>query len=1610
MASKNKDLFLGRMSSICADQSSLTARIAMISLFSDSSVPVLFHKILLLLEYLQLLSPILLFTLFFNQTQHSFFPKTVLFLARFINPGLWLPFDDLNDAEIIILSGLFILTVLKYLLLIWIIYKFVHNSQPQKLLAKLWRNLFEVQGRVLYFYTTFFWVNMAMTTSLTESLNEERESKGKLVSGLLAISLDFAFSLILYSRYHYMLPSKSFLSSKDNIVDMITLVQKLVVQILTIFLPLDSQSSMWVVTIVNVTIDLIRNFYFFRRLPLYSFEALNYQAIILMVISSANLASLACVVGKSIDPDTISLHLFVYIWVIMFLLTVKISREYLKMMFWEIICNTSLKSPGLLVHRVTAIKELGGLAEENFGSNDNYLWGSLVNRSLNTNLVNILKLPADDKELDINDKKSAQMILKGYLERLLEKYPQNSYVQLYATQYFMKKFHKYGDGVKTTQTLIKMNSSINVKLNAELLLIQIQNQLREKAAERDRQSQIDPTSYLQEQSLFFQLQTSMLEQAQAQIKVCTEMKKDCPDTNLIHESSQIFNHFRKKNLKRIKNLLENLSETNLEPLLLYAHYSLSLNHCSEDYSRYLKIYSQRLQKYQKYFDQEDLCKKNIFQNNTGLYLLSGNKANAGHIMFAPRALGTRSGTQSDALNDATITSRIAPCLRTVHALFYKNAAEHNDETYFNKAIRGYIYHQDGYLMEVTYHLNIHPYVTQGFYFVLFLRPIISTRETIYLLENGDIDCGTKNISERLGLLNINSKSSKNIKNISEELETANKAFNMISFPQKYPPIEELTMEEAKKIYDEYSTVGKNILLSPLEQEENCEDPIQYSYRCQMVNKTFGPKVIKALLLEENIKENLQNMNLRTYERLKTKRQKTVTTDRKYRTPTEKDLKIPTEKDFDTQPFEDDDEKEEGWINFEPLTCRRIQPNLFKSEEDEDLSSRLTSAAAVPLMESERKPFFLFDSPKVITRKKTFRMKDRPSQEVDRHSHKASSLNESHSKGASQRKRLEHAFQAALEYKHYPSVFKGLACLVYGMLFAFMLSQFLIVQIFYDNLDNFQGQKDILRDFQLRNYYLIATQGLSRLIYDVQTGGLNTTGMRTFAGGLNVYRTLAMKNLVNLTETNQDLLLNAKLFDAKVSDLLFAKDIPIYYTYFDESPQVYEDQTSFIAVDQIITSIMSVIRYNGTDPDGIIETAHFVFRNALNDLLVKNQAVSDTIIGFLNEQRESIHQYITHAFVIELVVVFIVLMVFIVALWRQHKKEANKLTAFCRIYGRKVEKILQGFVEFKEMIEDQKSLSSELTKLSNKESQTRIIEGPAKREALKKLNHKGLHRKYYVYVGIFVVLLVILAAFMIVSAVQTFSLLNAFKDEQEQIYFVDYMRVRIQLIVNTARELLITNNTVDIENKPALDEVIYLLDELKQVKSEIYDKLLDEKTLEKIPSVKTMLLDDPCGMIGLPEAGFYCQILSNMGVEKGLVYLLGDYEEYLIDILNDYEISDKSDSARTAILKNLYNMLPPFIFVLVNGALSLSDMIDGQLEKQLEASKENRSLFLVGCFTIIIGTGCLTWIFILRKLKESVSQFKNALKVLPADIILSSFILKNFLNKTSKGSTFSSFQK
>jgi len=364
----------------------------------------------------------------------------------------------------------------------------------------------------------------------------------------------------------------------------------------------------------------------------------------------------------------------------------------------------------------------------------------------------------------------------------------------------------------------------------------------------------------------------------------------------------------------------------------------------------------------------------------------------------------------------------------------------------------------------------------------------------------------------------------------------------------------------------------------------------------------------------------------------------------------------------------------------------------------------------------------------------------------------------------------------------------------------------------------------------------------------------------------------------------------------------------------------------------------------------------------------------------------------------------VLFVFIFFLWRQYLKEARNLSAFCKVNNQAISEILKACLTFKETIEEQKPFSADLGLRKGRN----LTDKQAKREVLKDYNNKGLRRKYYIYIGIYMAFLATLILFISAAAALTTQVLDAFKNEQGQIYFLDSLRTRVALTLQAGRELIATNNTAYLENRLALEEFSILLAELKDVKTQIYSQLLDEETVREVPEVQQMLLGDVCKLITTSAVTFYCNILDQMGSEKGLVYVLESYEQVMRNSFQDYEASDKSWASLMEIQRALYTEMPPLFVITVFGALSLSDIIDGKLEEVLATSRGGRFWFLFGCCTITVLGAILLWALILKKLKRGIIEFKNVLKTLPAELVLSSFILKTFLRKTSK-SGFDTFQ-
>ena len=93
----------------------------------------------------------------------------------------------------------------------------------------------------------------------------------------------------------------------------------------------------------------------------------------------------------------------------------------------------------------------------------------------------------------------------------------------------------------------------------------------------------------------------------------------------------------------------------------------------------------------------------------------------------------------------------------------------------------------------------------------------------------------------------------------------------------------------------------------------------------------------------------------------------------------------------------------------------------------------------------------------------------------------------------------------------------------------------------------------------------------------------------------------------LSETNQDLLTNSSRLNDDVREKLFASDVKIYNTYFDEENQTYSNLNNFQAVNRLVESGLKLSANLGDMNDDQAEwLVRFNLRNSLNDLLLKTQ--------------------------------------------------------------------------------------------------------------------------------------------------------------------------------------------------------------------------------------------------------------------------------------------------------------------------------------------------------------------------------------------------------------------
>ena len=1598
---KEKPTLLSQLSSLCDDHSSFQARVAIAS-FSETSSSTFLDQVLMFFEHIQVISPILILTITLNFNFHSSLFQATLFLLRIISPALWMSFDKTGVLENSVLILVCCFTAFKFLLFLYILYQCTQKTEASGLLVTLWRIMTKFQSRIGYMYVSTFYINSIRVINWETFESTDDQNKAFEVIAFLLIAIEFILAFAPKMVFHYMLPTKSFLAAKGNTLEIMTLLQKVVVQVLLAALDYKSPASNWIFAISNICIDSLRISYFYRVLPLYSFRALYFQGWFLMVVACLNLSFFMSVIVKTIDESYCSLSFSLILWGVLLVLAIFTSNNFLKMAFWRLICDPSLDNPNLLVHRIVAIKELRRLTEEHYEKNEKYDFHFLVNQTLNRHLEKILwvqEWKAGDN-LDINTKESSNIMFKNFLEKLSERSPRNKFIKIFLAEFCFKTMKVFRDPIRTCLALRKTRD-INLRINAEFLLMRIQNHIKLN----NEISPLNLFAFASQHALTAQLKQEMLKQANLQIEVSSEIMEDAPNLELIYLKSQQAHYHRRNAIRRINHIPKALSGWNIEALLVSAKYYLSINHSIKDYLYFKKIYLQKLNKYQESFSQEKLCPEDVFQDTTGFLLVSGEKGEEGKILFATNPVVKALGGESSQYPGTYFVQKTPPIYRPIYSVAWKQMPEDPESTYMGKIIRNFAYNMNGYLVEAEYYIGIHPFASQGFGFIFIFRPIFSNKQYMLLHENGDIDSTTKGLLERFGLKPQSMRT--NIRMLNEELEMVNDAFNMMAFPEKYD-VESLrnflSKEEAEEIYKKYTTEGVDIMF-------NSENGMNYSYNCKIHNLLLGPLLIKTVTLEENRRENRE----RTHELQPLF----------YQNQKEEEALD----NLSSNSLKTEEEKEEGWVDFDAITAAKktpseIQQTPFSSQTEVEILNKTqreepeaaTTRRQLMTSRTTLKRLEYKSTAKLAAVHLSDSMNEEPEFAEEEERHKVipkSSLRSKNSSRFGQQKRLATVFHASLDTKYYTKTFWALVSLFYASL-AVMIALRIVVKLTIDkDMSALAAKKDIFNNNSLRGYQLIETAGMTRLGYQIYINqfDLSVYG-NSYEDSYNAIRTLVLMNIKSLRESNKVVFEESNVLNEETQNALYAKDAKIYTTYFDETVQSYTKMDTFQATDRIIESALylyeafSNVLFNSTFVDPEAETrAKFLFRNSLNDLIIANLGLSMAMLESYSQQFDSVKN-LSLAFTI-IMIVFLCGFAgaFFIVLHRQYSKDIFYLSAICRLNHGKLQLIHQEFLHFQKKLKQEeggKDLQEKAQKLRHaKTRDENLLSSSIKRESLKVPEKKEIRKRYYIYILGIAVLLLALLSYVIYNQASAGGIFDKMDANKERLYFVNKIRIKISLTSASFKELASTNNVAMVENVQVLTKFEELIKVLKSLRVGIYSTLLTGESLEESPEIEALLLGDGCSMLQWSLSPM-CASLKNKGMPTGFIYLLNEFEGYMTDKLEAYKASNKTTAALVELQVKDYDIISYIYVVTLNEVELLASIVNEQYEEKMDADTNRRLMSLVGVLLIIFGVGIFGWIFVLKKLGESVNNFKNILRVLPAELVLSSFILKTALMRSSKG--------
>jgi len=487
----------------------------------------------------------------------------------------------------------------------------------------------------------------------------------------------------------------------------------------------------------------------------------------------------------------------------------------------------------------------------------------------------------------------------------------------------------------------------------------------------------------------------------------------------------------------------------------------------------------------------------------------------------------------------------------------------------------------------------------------------------------------------------------------------------------------------------------------------------------------------------------------------------------------------------------------------------------------------------------------------------------------------------------------------------------------------------------------------------------------------------------------------------LTKSNQGIINNIASENDEIQRMIFEQDIQIKGSVAEP----YDPKTEFVTNFQHADILRSTIRLLNKLPllaaDPGARAFDFLTFNSANDFLVKNDQIIQTFQASVHDQKESFQLMINLTVIILPILLFGIACLLAVIIWIQYIKEKRLLLAFLKLNPSSIQHILENLTLFENRLIQQEKLQEKLVpKLIYRLEYDPQVTSYHKGHDSQVVIYGRIQKRYFLYTFQVLFYISLLIAIVILNYIFLTKSIDGIYIQQRQIQFANTIGSTCAVTYIAFSESFVTNNTNFIMGQPPFQVFTNGIQNVSRIQETLFTEF-QLKNKEYDPDVRAILFDEmDCNRFAV-SAYENCVSLKSLNLPTNMASTVTLFKNMLDTKLAQFLAVNRSSPAAmiSAALSQLSFILGPYRVTSAEAEL-ISDIMSEKLTYSVnDIYHLGTTILIIFSLTLVI-VSVLIWFKILTKVKKVNDNFKKVLAVLPPNIILSSFLLKTFLNKTS----------